>query len=301
MEERPMFGTVFVSLAQSAGEVKELLDWLRQKKRPEPLRDAPGVDGWLALYREHRRVWRVFVEKVFGSLLGEPEAGEKLIAGLMELERLGAVPHAGLEDELETMGRESWGRLQELFEGLARALMVDMEQSVGEAQTGDLDELLVPEVQFVLHVWVPCWYETGQHPVQVLRKARAGDLDSLEAILRIDKAACQDKRIAQEILEARWANPARWERLSRAIEGDMVRKLSMKKVKCSLAGLISNVSERLGGRLSHIEIRDLFDAVSKDSMGHIDLDLPDDPAAFRKAIYRERKFWKIPKIPVLPI
>jgi hypothetical protein len=71
-----------------------------------------------------------------------------------------------------------------------------------------------------------------------------------------------------------------------------IKSISAKRIKCSLAGLISAISELVGSKLTEPEIRRLFDAYQvRAGKGEIDCDLPDSPEAFAKAIQRGKKFW----------
>jgi hypothetical protein len=87
----------------------------------------------------------------------------------------------------------------------------------------EAEDIFVPEVQFALWVWLPCWYETRRAPVQLLRDARQGDMDALETLLRIDKAVVHDSRISAHVHRAEMTNPPRFERLAKAISSGSIR------------------------------------------------------------------------------
>ena len=71
-------------------------------------------------------------------------------------------------------------------------------------------------------------------------------------------------------------------------------KLSRKKVKCLLGGLISHISILFNQKLSAAEIRKLFDAIALDMTGDIDQDLENMVGeVFEKEIQRSRKFWNL--------
>ena len=83
------------------------------------------------------------------------------------------------------------------------------------------------------------------------------------------------------------------ERLNNSLGGNPKVKIDKKKIKMSLAGLISFYSEKIGQRLNEREIREYFDQIAKlKGNGDIDTDIPESSDAFAKAIQRERRNWE---------
>jgi len=246
--------------------------------------------------------------------LGTPGVGDLLVHVSRALEGAANCPKDDVVASLNALSRERPRRFYKDAMEMAEEFRVLLEESielvledmaagkpVPARDEPPLGEVLRPEAQFVVWVWLPCWYETGQAAVHVLRRARQGDLAALEAILRIDKATVRDRRIAQRIHEAALTNRALFVRLGNAMRGGPVRRATRRKVKCTLAGLISNVSESLGRRLKEPKIRRLFDAIARDTgKGLTDRNLPASPEAFAKAIQRERAFWRVPGLPPVP-
>lgn len=285
-----------------AGE--DIYEWLLHQERGRrvtlPVR-VGDVDEWLKLYRQHRRVLQVWNSVVGPIMFGDPEAGEALNVFLEGLRELRRTPVEEIRKELENLTPEDRKELGKLITAVGE----DMQGAIGEDLVRDADVDAVPdgvareaigraEVLFTVMVSLRCWYECGEAPVKVLRRARQGDLDALETILRVDKAVVRDKQIAQQIHEAAVSNPARFERIANAFRGGLTAKANRRKVNCMLAGLISNVSEFCGERLEGREIRALFDAVARDTgRGRVCEDLPESREAFQKAIQRERRFWDL--------
>jgi predicted hydrocarbon binding protein len=101
----------------------------------------------------------------------------------------------------------------------------------------------------------------------------------------------KDKKISEFIHRAR-KNKILDEKLRSAISKGINEKVTKKKMKMNVAGLISYVTMRSGNKFKESEIRELFDAIAKDKGEcDIDTDIPDSPESFAKAIQRERRNW----------
>ncbi len=292
--EHGLVGGIAYTIARVSGDVFELIEMGREEKLKGCETIVPDVDEWLSLYREHRRVQRIFYNQTLPVVCGCREVGQIFNEWERGLKEIRGMSGEELKREVEVLTDEDWQDMEEIVEELQEGMeaLPDLEPEVPEGFR--LEDMFTAEVLFFLWVWLPCWYETGEAPVFVYRKARQGDMDALDALLRIDKAVMRDRLIAQHIHEAQLENPARTTFFQKAMQGDPRKQLTKKKVKCTAAGLISNVSEAMGQRLLEPEIRDLFDAIAQDEgKGRIDTDLPESPEAFSKAIQRERKFWNI--------
>jgi hypothetical protein len=159
--------------------------------------------------------------------------------------------------------------------------------------TEDDQKTFTPEILFFLKVLFPCWILYNEHPTFLLRKARQGDIDSLGKLLRLDKTLIKDRLISEQIIRSRSSAPNKFLILTKAIEDSPKEQKSIQRIKYSLAGLISIISEDLGHKFTAPEIKQLFDAVAVDYDRDelIDPDLPDSPESFNKAIQRARPFW----------
>jgi len=298
---------VAIIAAQIARGGEDVYDWLLHEEKGRglalPVR-VGDVDEWLKLYRQHRRVQRVWNSVLGPIIFGDSEAGEAVNAffeGLRELQR---TPVEELRKELENLTGQDKKELGKLYVALEDAV----KSAIAEDPAGGAEIDAVPddvareavgtaEVLFTFMVSARCWYECGEAPVKVLRRARLGELAALETILRVDKSVVRDKRVAEQIHDAALTNRARFERIGNAFRGGLTAKANRRKVNGMLAGLISKVSELCGQRLQEPEIRALFDAVARDrGRGLICKELPESPEAFQKAIQRERRFWSFPAL-----
>lgn len=152
----------------------------------------------------------------------------------------------------------------------------------------------IPEMAFLTTVLVPCWFEYREFAAPLFRRARQGEMEALEKILWLDKNAIHDPRIAKELhLASQKPDGARYRRIMRALENPPKTKLSPVKVKIWMSGLILLLSEGFAHKLSTPEIRRLFDALAYDLHGkYYDDDITLEEDAFRKAVTREKDFWK---------
>jgi len=115
----------------------------------------------------------------------------------------------------------------------------------------------------------------------------------MEKLIRLDTRVLNDRKIGEHFHQAKEkGKKATVDRLIEALRKGPKRRITIKKVKYSIAGLISLISIIMRYKLKEPEIKALFDAVAHDmGKGDIDTDLPESPEAFAKAIQRERSFW----------
>ncbi len=262
----------------------------------------PSAEKWLSFYRDHRHLDNWLISKcedlggvfqLFGNCLNFIST-----MNLPSHKEINEVKHLVKQNEAESSRLSLDKKLKNAYE-----VFLDDFQSEIQANESDnkhfpeLEEMFFsPESLFIIKVIVPCTFLYGESPIKLLRKARLGDIDSIDKILRLDKAVLCDSRISQHIYQASLQkNPSTFERLTRAIQGGLSGKINKQRAKFIMAGLISVLSEIFDHRLSAPEIQNLFDAIATDlSEGEflIDTDLPDSPEAFSKAVQRERAFWK---------
>jgi len=97
-----------------------------------------------------------------------------------------------------------------------------------------------------LRIFLPCWLHFFETPTKLYRKARLGNLDALDIILRIDKRVIEDTKIARHFAQ-HGTDPAspNFKQLIKALEG-APRKISVTKVKTFLAAFLYGLSKSLG-------------------------------------------------------
>lgn len=199
-------------------------------------------------------------------------------------------------DAVKNLSSESLPLLSVIYNFNIKLIEDDIEEekNLEAFSNPDDQKLFTPEMLFFLKVIFPCWIFYNDHHSILLRKARQGDTDSLQKILTLDKTLIGDRLINRQITTSISADPLKFELITRAIQRKPKELNTLSRLKTSLAGLISVVSEELGHRFTAPQIKELFDAVAVD-YGYdelIDSDLPDSPWTFSKAIQRERPFWQ---------
>jgi len=105
-----------------------------------------------------------------------------------------------------------------------------------------------PSFVFFLTVAMPCWLEFHQTPWGMLLKARQGDWEALQQLLSLDRQVEHDPAIRRQLFRMEKREPKRYRTL---IEGVPTArpKLSLKKVKFALGGMLSKWSDDLARAL----------------------------------------------------
>ncbi len=292
---------------------EDFLEFLKTVKAGDPLEEnikLPPIQDWLNLYRNHKKVYHG-VTRFFRQLNDETSAVidlyEEMLSGLNILKQ---VTPSELNDMLNEPTLEDQ---KELFD-TAKIRLEKVNHLLTKDSISNRDEIRKlskdekrrfkksrsrPEIIFFLRVWVPCFLIYGEYPPYLLRKARQGDDDALEKLLRLDKSLIYDHKIQAIFhLETVAKKRARMTLITKALQNTPKAKLDIQKVKYLFAGLLSLISLVLNQRLSAIEIHRLFDAVARDTTEEsIDPDLIVSPETFEKAIQRARSFWQTIPLP----
>jgi len=124
------------------------------------------------------------------------------------------------------------------------------------------------------------------------QRARKGDLDALDKLLRLDKKLIFDNKIRDLYNQSEnSSNRVVFRTINDALSKNFKPKITLRKVKGKIAGLISYYAGLSGYKLTAPEIQKLFDAVAHDfdKSKLIDSDLPELPESYSKTIQREKK------------
>jgi len=289
------------------------LEFLKTVKSGDPIKEdikLPPVKDWLNLYRNHKKVYHGVTS--FFRQLNEDTATvinlyEEMLSGIHTFKQVTPSELNDMLSELTTEDQKELldavkSRLEE-FNGL---LLNDSINNGNEIKKLSKDEKRRlkksrsrPEVIFFLRVWVPCFLLYGEYPPYLLRKARQGDDDALEKLLRLDKSLIYDKKIQAIFhLETVAKKRARMTLITKALQNTPKAKLDIQKIKYLFAGFLSLISIGIGQRPAAAEIHRLFDAVARDmDKGYADSDLIVSPETFEKAIQRARTFWQTIPLP----
>lgn len=284
-----------LAMVSSASEIQWALEVLRTAKFTARIPPPPPAKVLLSFYRHHRRMDN-FIGARFGFDLSGPESASGIAKQMRAFDRMPIETKKAIVEELKKLPPEKMKEINDLRLGI-------INDSIDEARTHALDEekyddaemkqlMATPEMHYLLWVWLPCWIEYREFPGKLFSRARHGDIDALEKLLRIDKSVLLEPRIAQHVHQAFWIKGrARLKKLAAAIGGVPHGPVTKAKIKRGLAGLISRMAVKLKHPLTEPEIRELFNAIASMKGGLIDRELPHSSEAFAKAIQREKLRW----------
>ena len=227
------------------------------------------IPKWLKFYRSHRKVLDISLDNMFLIL---PRLSKKL--EIQNGEIVSSLNNGEFSNSEHPVG----------------ILISELLFSDNYPKTENLT--LSDEGFFSFRIFLPCWLHYFEYPTSLFRRARLGNLDALDKLLRIDKRVIADTRISPHIAHY-GANPAspEFRQLVKAIEG-VPRKLSVTKVKTFLAAFLYGLSKHLGSPLTYPQVQDLFDQSAQErGLGLTDPDLEMAPHSFEKAVRRNLAFW----------
>ena len=275
------------SVATLANETFESLRDIKDNKIEEHFA-APDHHKWLKFYLRHRYLQTQFLPSFF-QLGDMPSIHAQIYTHLAK-----APVDPTIENE--TVGKNLLSP-EEVFDIHIESIKEDIQNKPfsNEKKLHVKKLIVTPEFLFLMKIAVPSWLLFKDDHVHIYRRARLGDMKSLDKLLRLDKMHIMNPYINKWIYRNYAKNDKRkFEYLIEAVRNPPRQKITLQKVKYLLAGYISYVSEVLNDRLTAPEIQSLFDAVAVD-YGRDDLrdqDLPASPEAFYKAVKRESDFWK---------
>jgi len=289
------------------------LEVLKTVKAGDPIEEnvkLPPLQAWLNLYRNHKKVYHA-VTKFFRQLNEDTATVinlyEEMLSGLHTFKQLTPSELNNMLDKLTPEDQKKLFATTKIrLEKFSDILANDSMNNGNEIKKLSKDEKRRlkksrsrPEMIFFVRVWIPCFLLYGEYPPYLLRKARRGDDDALEKLLRLDKSLIYDKKIQAIFhLETVAKKRARMTLITKALQNTPKAKLDIQKIKYLFAGFLSLISIGIGQRLAAAEIHRLFDAVARDmDKGYADSDLIVSPETFEKAIQRARTFWQIIPIP----
>lgn len=263
----------------------------------------PPVDEWLKFYRSHRRIHAGVMNafrQINEDIAKKIDFSEQFMSAIRHLRYITKDEHREIAEELTTTERnKTESQFREIQELIENDFNIGNVETKEEAEAKEKERLLAlfqkPEVIYFAKVWAPCLFLYGDYPSRLLRKARQGDDDALEKLLRLDKTVIADKKILELFHQGKVAKKqATHNLITKSLNKKPRVKLTRRKIKYEFAGLISAISISLGERINAQDIKGLFDAISKDAGKGGDADFEDqnEPEALTKAINRARPKWK---------
>jgi hypothetical protein len=290
---------IFLSIAASSPYMHELVNTVRTGKRLEGDLPLPKLKNWLKLYKNPKRIGK----ELFNLMVQFDENSAKQVEILQALnegaefikknpQKYKSEYEKLTTDEKQKIYQQGMKQLEEFNE----LTIHDLSEEVNEDKRNKfMNGIKNPYLIFFFRVHAPCFMLYGTYPHMLLKKAYAGDDEALEKLIRLDKSIIFDPQISEIVHHAQAMKAqAKMTMIKKAFTSNPKSNFSRKKVKCLMGGLISYLSIKINQKLSAIEIRNLFDAVSLDIHGDIDQDLGNMVGeVFEKAIQRSRNFWDV--------
>ena len=298
-ENKPLLIAFFApQVAVIAEDMHQAFRQIRERRIFNYQYPLPPLLAWFTLYRSHQKAL-AFLRSLFVGFSAFSTEAIELGETIFEMSQMIHRGKITLDEYVHSA--DEIKRIQAIFLSVLDTSFQEMQSdfsnnpvdpSVKEAFKQLLSEKEL-ESSFYTLVVAPCWLLYRTHPTRLYRKARLGDIEALEKLLRLDPLMLHDPAIGNRIQALRFANKtAAYENLLEAPLKRPKTRITRKKIKYSMAGLISALATIIKQPLTEPEIRALFDAVAQDTNGSpIDTDLPDSPEAFARAISRDRSLW----------
>ena len=288
--------TAALQLALYPKDFHDPLKKLKAGERIEGHIPLPPIDEWLEFYKNHGKVYLGLTNSLIqldNRLSGIIDFYEGLMFSLASLRHITQLELQEAVNELKSEDKNRiFESLKENFKAIENLIIGDHLEDSEKKQKF----ISTPEVLFFVRVWAPCFLLYGDYPAYILRKARQGDEEAFEKLLRLDKLLIYEpkmKKIFKKATETKARG--RMSLIAKAFRSTPKAKIEIKHIKYFFAGLLSLISIAMGQKLKAVDIHNLFDAVARDTTDElVDPDLIVSPETFEKGIQRARDFWKIP-------
>lgn len=296
---------MFVSCAMMVAACADIMvKWMEMvftgRELPKRLPPPPPIDEWLSMYRRHHDLAKAMI-----GIDADSEAMEDFDSrGIGVLQRLPDMPEDERKEVIDQIPESIQREIIGLMMGAEwppsletiRAFVTEHDNDEWSGENAE-NLAATAEVQFFVRVWLPCWLQYQVYPPKLFHRARSGEIDALEDLIRLDKAVLCDWLIAEHWHAAvNGTDSGRRERLLKAAARRPRHPMTAKKARAYFAGLISQLAIGFHCDVTSTEIRTLFDRIAR-ARGKdlIDTNLPEEPATFEAAI-RNKRVW--PSIPV---
>lgn len=285
--------------AASAQDFSHAFIQLKNRRMGDHQFPLPSLPVWFRLYRSHRLV-DDFQKALFAELF--PSGSEVVDFVEKVMRELRLKQRGKLKSPESPTSPQQVASIKEFLQSIRKDFSQDLANDLigpppslaeKEAFARFLEGRELVASYFVL-VHVPCWFLNHMLPSQLYRKARTGDIDALDKLLRLDALILHDPSIGKQLLKLRYdGNRSAYRAL---LEAPLKSpgKFSQKSLKSNLAGFLSAIATELKQPITEPEIKKLFDAIAKDLTKDphaIDESIPVLPDSFAKAIKRKRQPW----------
>jgi len=148
---------------------------------------------WLSLYYDHRAVqnyMKTFLQNCGGLAAFALDFFESLPESQFYIRKVGIEQVQQEWQELDISEKQQLiDGIKEMMSEFFRLSLEDIQKDLSEQTEPRIEQAINqslenPEFLFFLRVTSPCWLLYGDYPARMLRKARNGDMDALEKLLR---------------------------------------------------------------------------------------------------------------------
>jgi hypothetical protein len=253
----------------------------------------PHLPSWFAMYRSHRKTLNQ-VKAVWSAMFGKNivQSFSKMYED--GLKSTGASEDSNLSPE---KSKEIKQALQSAFDVSQKFFEKEVSRAPMKASAQKRLRQLVDqtplETSFYVFVVVPCWALYRTSPTMLYRKARLGDFEAMEKLLRLDQLMLHDPAIGSKIIKRRFEHSTNDYRrlISFALESPK-RKTSRVNILLSIAGFIYAFSQIFQQPLTSHDIVELFKAVDEDTKSKLREELPKDYDNLRRNLESDRNLWR---------
>ena len=244
IQNKPLFtSTMAIEIALGSSDYFVALQKIKKGTFDLKFSQIPPIEKWISFYKNHRtHTEGIFAD--FYNLGGTAELGVDFQYTLIELQKLqneqiggSSAPEENktlrsLNDIFEyvidqTIGREQY--LEMFFQEIASGI----DNIENTEEDNKIQEIIQhPEMIFFLKVIAPCWLFYRTHPTLLLRKARLGDEDAIDKLLRIDKSVIADPILSKHFAESSFKkNKYDFNTYLKALKNQPKGKPSLRNVK----------------------------------------------------------------------
>jgi len=257
----------------------------------------PDLPSWFKMYRSHRRALK-HVEAVWSAIVGIHIAG--LVANLLQASQ--QVQNLDKETILAKLPTsEEQKEIVQFISLLLSAAEKDFESNlantpVNKVRSDRVRKLFADtpfDTGYFVFVIAPCWLLYRMPPTLLYRKARLGDFDALEKLLRLDQLMLHDPAIGKRVIECRFNHSmSKYRKLLKAATDPPKGTKSIKNLLLSQLGLLSAMSHLTGKPLIATDIIQLVEAIDQDYKTNFIGYLPEDSRSLTRELQPDRNLWR---------
>lgn len=295
-DRNPLLAANAILYASLLGPITLVFQQLKQRTIFKYRLQPPVLTSWLALYHSDRSILETVIPVISLAYAGKdtpPNFSDNMMFVIRSM--TGTIN----KNSPKSIDISNPNMQSQLFQDMLtttvnglkpNSLNSEIEQSANDSMKNYFiaNEL---ELGFFTLVIFPCLMIYQTFPRFIYRKAINGDTDALEKLLRLDSRLLYDPAIAEKLDNINTRKFSTFEKLVKSSVEPTKPKITRKRLLYSLAGFISATAHLMDQPLTETDIRDLFNAYSKDISGEDDADIPLASEVFYQAIRRARKNW----------